>query len=134
MNEDQRQARRNSNQLQVRDIAYVLYCAGVVIGGYYGVAAVYEKIMAFCTVPVITWLFVVYLRNFIADIFQYRREDWNFDQRQTRSEFDAGGEGETRAMSPFAAMVFGYPMSILTTGVLSVVAWGCVLGFWKFGY
>ena len=63
------------------------------------------------------------LRQFVLDLIQYRREGWNFDERNTRAKIQWGDESLAGPpMHPSTQMWFGYPMFIIIFGAPSIAA------------
>ena len=61
------------------------------------------------------------LSLFVLDLIQYRREGWNFDERNTRAKIQWGDESLTGPpMHPRTQMWFGYPMFIIIFGAPSI--------------
>ena len=56
---------------------------------------------------------------FVLDLIQYRREGWNFDERDTRAKIQ-WGEVAGPPMDPRTQMWFGYPMFIIISGAPSI--------------
>jgi hypothetical protein len=67
------------------------------------------------TISVVFGGFGLYMLGlFILDLIQYRREGWNFDERNTRAKIRWGDESSTGSpMHPMTQMWFGYPMFVI---------------------
>ena len=68
-----------------------------------------------------SFVFLWFLTNFLLDVWQYRRNGWNFETRKPRVVFQRGEFGDEPDMSPQEMIRFGYPFAILIFLGLSVV-------------
>jgi hypothetical protein len=57
--------------------------------------------------------FLWFLTNFLLDVWQHRRDGWNFGVRKPRLVFQHGEFGGGSDLSPQEMIRFGYPLAIL---------------------
>jgi len=133
VSEEQSKANRLGNRWAAFVIAYALYCVVVAIGAENGAVVFKGKAIGLCVAPALSLFVVIILWNFIADLLQYRREGWNFDERRPRMTFYPGvvpPGPDTRPTSPASTMCFAYPFFILILGFFAILFLGNALGYW----